>query len=155
MDSLQREKRVNLAIEERCNPDGIFNTLDGLYNRGEAKCVQRTSEKTWCITVRTNELAERLTNGHNLQVNNRPAHATPAGEKVTFVNIFEQHRPVKQTRLLWQDHFTPKRTLANLARMGKWGEALSNGTGTSHTLLHKDRTFLHACEIRRANTNMS
>lgn len=39
MATLQRERSVNTAVKEKCNPDGIFHTLDGIYTRGQVQQI--------------------------------------------------------------------------------------------------------------------
>ena len=96
MASLSRDYSVNVVLAEKSNPDGVFKTLDELYKRKEVQCVQCVNETTWCVTLTSAEAANRLTTT-GMVINQKTATVTPAGRKVTFVNIFNAPHEMDDT----------------------------------------------------------
>ncbi len=87
MASLSREFSLNIVLEEKAKPDGAFKKLDEIYQRNEVKCVQSVNEKTWCVTVVNAHAAEKLQR-EDVVINKKLVAVTPAGRKITFVNVF-------------------------------------------------------------------
>ena len=131
---MNREKSVNLSLDKRASYQEVCNLMEQEAGK-EVKCLQQTGEKTWVVTLKSDQASESLKK-KSLRIGENAIHTAGAGRPITFVTLL--YAPCEMGDQPITTALSPYGKVINVRR-GHWQQHPLWENGNRHVKMEMDR----------------